>query len=219
MFKTMRVALLGCALLGVATANYPLSASPLADGSAQEGSAKAGVCLACHGMNGNSSNPEWPSLAGQSAVYIAEQLRLFRSGGRNNPLMQPIVATLSEDDIDDLAAYYAAQTPKGLESDPSYWKAGEKLYRAGDATRNIPACVACHGPTGAGNPAAGYPALRAQHAVYTVKQLNDYANGTRYPQTQDAAVKSRNGHVMVTISQRLTAEDIRNLSSYVQGLR
>ena len=113
---------------------------------------------------------------------------------RTNPLMQPIAATLSDEDINDLAVYYSTQTPTGLEADPSYWKAGEQLYRVGDRARNIPACVACHGPAGAGNPAAGYPALRAQHAVYTVKQLNEYASGTRYQPTQDATAKSRNGH-------------------------
>jgi cytochrome c553 len=215
MSKTMWVALLGCALIGVALANpYPLT-----DGSAQEGSTKAGVCLACHGMNGNSTNPEWPSLAGQSAVYVAEQLRLFRSGARISPVMQPMATGLSDDDINDLAAYYATQTPTGLESDPSYWKAGEQLYRVGDHARNVPACIACHGPMGAGNPGAGYPALRAQHAVYTVKQLTDYAKGTRYQQTQDAGAHARNAQIMITIAQRLTAEDMRNLASYVQGMR
>lgn len=220
MFKTMRVAWLGCALFGVALANTPPEAAPaVTDGSAQEGSAKAGVCLACHGMNGNSTNPEWPTLAGQSAVYIAEQLHLFRAGARTNPVMQPMASSLSDDDINDLAVYYSTQTPAGLEADPSYWKAGEQLYRVGDHTRNIPACMACHGPVGAGNPAAGYPALRAQHAVYTVKQLNNYASGARYKAVEDVTAKSRNGQIMATISQRLTAEDMRNLASYVQGMR
>ncbi len=215
MSKTMRVAWLGCALFGAALAN----SSPLENGSAQDGSAKAGVCLACHGLNGNSTNPEWPSLAGQNAVYTAEQLRLFRANARTNPLMQPIAATLSDADIDNLAVYYSTQTPTGLEADPSYWKAGEQLYRVGDRARNIAACVACHGPAGAGNPAAGYPTLRAQHAVYTVKQLNGYATGERYQKTQDATAKSRNGQIMATIAQRLTPEDMRNLASYIQGMR
>ena len=122
-------------------------------------------------------------------------------------------------DIDDLAVYYSAQTPAGLEADPSYWQAGEQLYRRGDPTRNIPACIACHGPAGNGNPAAGYPAVRAQHAVYTVKQLNDYASGARYQGTQDPARASRNGQMMFSIAKRLTPEDIRNLASYLQGLR
>jgi cytochrome c553 len=133
--------------------------------------------------------------------------------------MQPMASALSDDDINDLAAYYSTQTPTGLEADPSYWKAGEKLYRIGDRTRNIPACIACHGPMGAGNPGAGYPALRAQHAVYTVKQLTAYKDGTRYQQTQDPTAKSRNGQIMMTVAERLTAEDMRDLASYVQGMR
>jgi cytochrome c553 len=223
MSKTVRIGLLGFVLLAgslLAAEPDPRSAVPHATGSAEEGSAKAAVCLACHGMNGNSTNPEWPSLAGQNAAYVAEQLRLFRAGVRNNPVMMPLAATLTDDDIADLAVYYQAQTPAGLEADPSYWKAGEVLYTSGDATRQIPSCKACHGPVGLGNPAAGYPALRAQHSVYTVKQLNDYANGSRYAQpAADATVAARNGHMMATVAKRLTPEDVRNLASYIQGMR
>ena len=223
MHKTMRVAWASCALLASALAVSETPSGPAPNpylhGSVQNGAAKAGVCLACHGMNGNSTNPEWPVLAGQSAVYIAEQLRLFRAGVRTNPTMQPMAAMLKDADIDDLAVYYAAQTPARHEADPSYWQAGEKLYRRGDKARNIPACVACHGPVGNGNPAAGYPALRAQHSVYTVKQLNDYASGARYAGAPDAAHTSRNGPIMATVAKGLTAEDIRNVASYIQGMR
>ena len=221
MLKTMRVAWVACALLVAAAAIAQTAGGPTpvpyVNGSAADGTAKAAVCTGCHGVNGNSTNPEWPSLAGQSAVYVAEQLWLFRSGARNNPVMQAIAATLKDEDIDDLAVYYAAQTPTGLEADPSYWQAGNILYRRGDSTRNIPACIACHGPVGNGNPAAGYPALRAQQSVYTIKQLNDYASGARYQ--GDAARAIRNGHIMTTIAKRLTPEDMRNLASYIQGLR
>src|ERR1700746_3054296 len=141
---------------------------PSTTGKAASGEAKAALCMACHGPNGNSVNPEWPRLAGQSAVYIAEQLRLFRSGVRNNPIMKPLASALSDQDISDLAVYYEAQSPTGLEADPSYWKSGEALYLSGDAKREVPACVACHGPVGRGNLAAGYPALRAQQSVYVV---------------------------------------------------
>jgi len=105
----------------------------------------------------------------------------------------------------------------GLEADPSYWKAGDVLYRRGDKARNIPACIACHGPTGRGNLAAGYPALRAQQSVYVIKQLNDYASGARY--TGNATQADPNSVMMFTIAKRLTSEDIRNLASYVQGMR
>jgi cytochrome c553 len=190
-------------------------------GSAEAGANKAAVCTACHGVNGNSSNPEWPVLAGQNAAYIREQLSMFKARKRINEIMYPIVAQMSEQDFADVAAFFAAQTPAGLEADPSYWKAGEALYRSGDVARNIPACTACHGPAGQGNAGAGYPALRAQHSVYTVKQLQDYLTKNRYRDPSNAAIinQTRNSSMMTTIAARLTPEDIRNLASYLQGLR
>src|SRR5690606_29500403 len=156
-----------------------------------------------------------------NAVYTATQLRMFRSRVRNNPVMAPLAANLSDKDIDDLAVYFEAQTPAGLEADPSYWQDGQALYQAGDVEREIPACVACHGPAGVGNPGAGYPALRAQHSVYTVKQLNDYASSVRYQGAAEQGAGSApvNAHMMTTVAERLTPEDIRNLASYIQGLR
>ena len=98
--------------------------APFAHGKAADGATKAAVCAACHGPNGNSTSPDWPRLAGQSAVYIAGQLRLFRSGARPNPVMMPMATALSDQDIADIAVYYEAQTPLGLEADPSFWQAG-----------------------------------------------------------------------------------------------
>jgi cytochrome c553 len=189
-------------------------------GDAAAGATKAATCLACHGLNGNSVNPEWPVIAGQNAAYTREQIERIRTGSRPNPLMMPMVQNLTPQDIADIAAYYAGQTPAGHEADPSFWQAGEKLYRGGDAKRDIPACMACHGPVGRGNPAAGYPALQAQYSVYTVKQLNNYASDARY--TRDAQGRSQgttNGVIMNTIAARLSPEDRRNLASYIQGIR
>lgn len=191
---------------------------PFTTGKAASGEAKAALCMACHGPNGNSVNPEWPRLAGQSAVYIAEQLRLFKAGVRDNPVMKPLAASLSDQDINDLAVYYEAQTPTGLEADPSYWKPGQAIYLSGDAARGVPACVACHGPVGRGNLAAGYPALRAQQSVYVVKQLNDYANGTRYT-GPNPPPSDPNSVMMLTLAKRMTPEEIRDVASYVQGMR
>jgi cytochrome c553 len=189
-------------------------------GSAEAGAAKGATCLACHGLNGNSVNPEWPVIAGQNANYLAEQITLIRDGKRPNLLMSPLVKDLSNQDILDLAAYFSGQTPVGHEADPSYWKAGEKLYRGGDTARGIPACMACHGPVGRGNPAAGYPALRAQYAVYSVKQLTDYAGEARYTKDEKGRVQAGpNSQMMLTIAARLSAEDRRNLASYIQGMR
>jgi cytochrome c553 len=212
---------LAAAFTFAAFAVAPAFSQDAVKGSADAGATKAAVCTACHGVNGNSVNPEWPTLAGQNAVYLREQLAMFKARKRNNPIMAPIIEPLTEQDFADLAEFFAAQTPAGLEADPSYWKAGEALYRAGDAARNIPACTACHGPAGQGNAAAGYPALRAQHSVYTVKQLQDYLTKNRYRDANDTNVvnTTRNGAMMTTIAARLTPEDIRNLASYLQGLR
>jgi cytochrome c553 len=181
-------------------------------GSIEAGASKAAVCAACHGANGNSVNAEWPSLAGLGADYIAEQLQNFKEGKRSNPVMMPIVANLSAENHDfaDLGAYFNSLSNTGLEADPSYWEAGQKLYRGGDHARGIPACMACHGPTGAGNEPAKFPALRGQHSVYVIKQLNDYASGTR---------STGPNNIMQTIAKRLSPDDMRNLASYLQGIR
>jgi cbb3-type cytochrome c oxidase subunit III len=191
------------------------------------GAALSATCMACHGANGNSSNPEWPNLAGQNAAYIERQLHLFHDGRRTGKMgdasasMMPAMATaLSNQNIEDVAAYYAQQTPAGLEADPSYWQAGQKIYRNGDRARGIPACAACNGPSGRGNPAAGYPALRAQHAVYVVKQLNAYSGDVRYAKNEHgASFGGDNAAIMHTIAARLSDEDMRNVASYIQGMR
>lgn len=205
-------------VVSAAAATPPVTPDPYVDGTVQAGTTKAAVCFSCHGPNGNSQNPVWPRLAGQNAVYIAEQLHLFKDGMRKNPVMQPMAATLSDQDIDSLAVFFAAQTPVGLEGDPSYWKAGQALYLHGDDSHGIPACAACHGPVGRGNPAAGYPALEAQQSVYVVSQLQSYANGTRYSGS-NATSATPNSIIMFDIAKNLTPEQIRDVASYVQGLR
>jgi cytochrome c553 len=216
---TFAIALV-CALLGISNAAV---AEETIKGSAETGKTKAEAngCTACHGTDGNSANPEWPSLAGQNAVYMREQLEMIKARKRINEVMYPVVAQLGSQDFADIGEFFAAQTPRGLVADPSYWKAGEALYKSGDAARNIPACMACHGPAGQGNPAAGYPALRAQHSVYTVNQLQNYLTKNRYRDGTDPATvhSTRNSAMMTTIAARLTPEDIRNLASYLQGLR
>jgi cytochrome c553 len=197
-------------VLAAAVCGTIISGVAAAAGNAQNGAAKAVVCQACHGANGNSANPQWPSLAGLGADYIAEQLQNFKDGKRNNPVMMPIVAPLSPQDMQDLGAYFGSLANTGLEADPSYWQAGQKLYQGGDKARGIPACMACHGPTGAGNEPAKFPGLRGQHSEYLVKQLNDYVSGAR---------PAGPGGIMPVIAKRLSPEDMRNLASYVQGLR
>jgi cytochrome c553 len=182
----------------------------LAEGNATAGQAKAATCSACHGADGNSSNPEWPSLAGQHATYIAKQVRAFKSGTRQSPIMMPMVVSLTDQDIADVAAYFESQALHGGEADKSKVDLGQRLFRGGNAKEQVPACLACHGPSGRGNPAAMYPSIRGQHATYLIAQLNAYKKGDR----KTDATKAMND-----IAGRLSDEEIAALASYVQGLR
>ena len=200
------------ALVGLALANSPIQAESLIDGSIEAGKAKAITCNACHGIEGNSSSALWPNLAGQNAPYLVAQLNAFKDGTRSDPLMSSQVLSLSDEDIANLAVYFeslpAAAQPV---ADPKLLERGEALYRGGNQEDKASACLACHGPTGRGNPAAKYPALNGQHAAYTAKQLNDYASGAR---SSDGKTR-----VMQDIAARLDKDDIAALSSYVQGLK
>lgn len=193
-------------------ATSPLQADSLVDGSADAGKARSMTCTACHGAEGNSSSPMWPNLAGQNAPYLAAQLQAFKNGDRKDPLMSSQAMMLSDEDIANLAVYYES-LPAAAQAvaDAGLVDRGEALYRGGDKEDKTSACMACHGPTGRGNPAAVYPTLQGQHATYTAKQLNDYAGGTR---TTDGKTK-----IMRDIAATLNADDIAALSSYVQGLR
>lgn len=200
-------------ILGLATAQ---AADAPVTGSADAGATKAATCGACHGATGNSVNPEWPNLAGQHHEYIAEQLALLKSGARIAPVMAPMALTLSPQDMADLAAYFEKQTLTGLEADPKLVDAGQKLYRGGDATRGIPACLACHGPNGRGNGPARWPQVRAQQPAYVLAQLKNYAAGTRYAPTATAPAGAE---MMTTIAKRLSEDDMKALTAYLQGLR
>jgi cytochrome c553 len=181
-----------------------------AEGDATAGQAKAATCVACHGVDGNSVNPEWPSLAGQHAQYVVKQLKAFKNGARKSDVMTPMAMGLSEQDMEDLGAYFAAQTGRGLEADKSKVEVGQRLFRGGKAANQTPACIACHGPSGRGNPMAQYPSIRGQHATYVSAQLNAYKKGTRTTDPTKA---------MNEIAAKLSEEEIQAVASYVQGLR
>ena len=196
--------------LSVSLLLLALIAGPALAGDAAAGAQKAAICGACHGATGSSVNPEWPNLAGQHESYIVAQLQSFKQATRDNPLMMPNAAALSDQDMQDLGAHFASQTPAGLEADPSNYKLGEKLYRGGGPERKLPACIACHGPQGKGNGPARYPALRAQHSVYAYNQLKAFAEGRRRTPGND---------IMKVVAGRLTDDEMRALASYTQGLR
>mgnify|MGYP001818498426 FL=1 len=201
--QTLRLAALISCLMFVGPA-------AMAKGSAEAGQEKAATCAACHGQDGNSLNPEWPSLAGQSEQYIVRALKAYRPNGtRNNPLMMGQVAALSDEDMQDLGAFFASQARAPLTADPDLVTAGERLYRGGNKDRGISACIACHGPRGLGNPSAAYPAVAGQHATYTATSLRAYAKNER---------KSDPNQMMRNIASLLSDADIAAVSSYIQGL-
>ena len=209
-FQSMVLLTVLCGLQGVAFAAEQ-SMPNAGAGSAEKGQAKAAPCVACHGVNGNSVNPEWPNLAGQHPTYIKRQLAAFKNDARQNPLMTPMAKPLSDEDMADLGAYFSAQALTGnLEADAAKVSLGEKLFRGGDAQKGLPACAACHGPRGTGNPAAGYASIRGQHATYTAAQLKAYRSGTR--QTDP-------NQMMRNVAANMTDEQIDAVAAYIQGLR
>lgn len=183
-----------------------------AEGTAAAGQAKAATCGACHGMDGNSVNPEWPNLAGQHASYLVKQLKAFKSGARANASMTPMAMILSDQDVEDVAAYFASQTARGLEADKSKVAAGQRLYRGGNAQNATAACIACHGPNGRGNELAAYPSIRGQHAKYIELQLRAYKAGQR-------STDSSNNKMMQDIAAKLSDDEIAAVAAYAQGLR
>jgi cytochrome c553 len=150
-----------------------------AKGDPKAGASKAEPCVACHGADGNSVNPEWPKLAGLGGAYIEKQLGDFRAGTRKNPMMNPMAVALGDQDIADLAAHFSAQKRNPGSADPKEVAVGERLYRGGSKGSGSAACMACHGPSGAGNPAAKYPALGGQQAAYLATQLKAFRAGER----------------------------------------
>ena len=201
-----------CAVAGITLAALQVQAESLVDGSADAGKSKSVTCAACHGAAGISANPLWPNVAGQNAPYVAAQLAAFKEGSRKDPLMTSQAMMLSDQDMADLAVYFESLPgPAQAVADPDLVSKGEALYRGGNVANQVAACIACHGPTGAGNPAAMYPALKGQHAAYTAKQLRDYASGER---TSDGKTR-----VMRDIAGKLSEEEIDALASYVQGLK
>jgi cytochrome c553 len=182
----------------------------LAEGSKEAGQAKSATCMACHGMDGNSVNPEWPSLAGQHPSYIVRQLKAFKTGERKNDLMSPMAMILSDEDMADLAAYFSSQAARGGETDPSKLAAGQRLFRGGNAKTGAMPCSGCHGPAGRGNPLAGYPSIQGQHAVYLAAQLRAYKAGTRATDPNQ---------MMRNVAALLSDEEIDAVASYLHGLR
>lgn len=180
-----------------------------ADGDIDAGRAKAAVCAGCHGQNGNSQNPIWPKLAGQHAYYIEKELHDFQDKKRLDATMAPMAAGLTDVDIENIAAFFAS-VPSTIEAaNADKIKLGEKLYRAGKTDNGLPACIACHGPNGAGSAPARFPRIGGQHAAYLAKALKDFKAETRDNDHQA---------MMRDIAARMSNKEIEAVSSYISGL-
>ncbi len=210
----------------------PLDNTAVADlakahwGDAKAGATKAGACAACHGLDGNPTDPQYPRLAGMPERYVAQQLALFKSGQRNTGMaavMMPMAAPLSAQDMRDLGAHFAQQkAASGIADDTAittgpyagmkYFEVGQKLFRGGDPTRALPACMGCHGPTGAGNPGPAYPHVAGQQSAYVVRRLQEYREG------KTTRTDPHLFQIMATVAKPLTDEEIQSLASYLQGL-
>jgi cytochrome c553 len=235
--------LLGAAVITVAAVAYaqttvsalpdnaPVQAVPLDTvekaswGDPKNGATLAGTCAACHGLDGNPADPQYPRLAGQPERYVAQQLQLFKTGERNSGMaavMKPFADPLTAQQMRDLGAYFATQKAgagvaddtviaAGPNAGMKFYEIGERLFTAGDAERGIPACMACHGPAGAGNPGPPYPAVAGQFAPYAQRRLEEYRSGT-------AQADRPLFHIMASVARQLTDEEIGSLASYLQGL-
>ena len=187
-------------------------------GDATAGQQKSATCVACHGTDGNSTNPEWPTLAGQHAEYLTKQLQNFKAGAsadensgmvRINQIMNGMAAGLSDQDMLDLAAYYESQSARGGQTDPELKDLGERLYRGGDLEREVMACIGCHGPRGNGNGPAVFPSIGGQHATYTENQLKMFRSMER---------ANDPNQMMRDIAMKLSDPEIKALAAYIQGL-
>ena len=167
------------------------------------------VCAGCHAADGNSVMPVNPKLAGQGEKYLAKQLLDFKSGARQNATMAPMANMLSDEDVNNVAAFYASQTVQHSAVADKYIELGQSLYRGGDADRDIPACIACHGASGKGMESAGFPAVGGQTATYTKAQLEAFRSGAR---NNDA------NNIMRDVVAKMSDEQIEALAYYLAGL-
>lgn len=183
-----------------------------AAGDAAAGQANAAVCGACHGPDGNSMAPNFPKLAGQGERYLTKQLKEIKDGKRVVLEMAGLLTNLNDQDLADLAAYFASQKGSVGAADPKLVARGEALFRGGNLDKGLPACTGCHSPNGSGNAAAGFPHLGGQHAQYIAKQLTDFRK------EEDGRANDGDAMTMRTIARKLSDEDIAAVSSYIQGL-
>ncbi|RTL54937.1 MAG: cytochrome c4 [Rhodocyclaceae bacterium] len=202
-----------------ATAVQANEAAAPAKADPEKGKAVAAtICVACHAADGNSMIPANPKLAGQHADYIVKQLQNFKSGARPNPVMMGMASALSDDDMRNVAAWFASQTQKGDQAkNRDTVEFGQKLYRGGNLAKGLPACSGCHGPAGAGIPAQ-YPRIGGQYADYLEAQLKAFREAGTNPQPVNGRANDPN-KMMRTVAAKMTDYEIKAVADYVAGLR
>ena len=181
------------------------------EGDADAGKSLTAACAACHGDDGNSPSPANPKLAGQGERYLLKQLKDIQSGERDVPLMSGQLNNMSEQNLADIAAYYASQTQTGGAADPALVELGEEIYRNGNHERGIASCMGCHGPAGEGNAPGGFPMIAGQHADYIASQLRGFAEGKRVNDGESRAMRG--------VAERMNENEIKAVASYIEGLR
>lgn len=199
------------------------AANAHAAGDAAAGKAKSAVCAACHNADGNSTLTDYPKIAGQGAPYLVKQMKDYKSGAREDAIMAGMVAALSEQDMEDLAAYFSSQKIQRGAADPELAEAGERLFRGGNIETGVPACTGCHGPAGDGVAAAKFPALAGQHAEYIERELKAFRAAGR--DDLDAEKYRKNDTddedalgMMQATAAKMTDREIRAVASYISGL-
>lgn len=185
---------------------FGLISGAQAAGDAEAGQSKVAVCAGCHGADGNSAVPNFPKLAGIGEKYLFNQLKDIKAQKRVIVEMTGLLDGSSEQDLADMAAYFASKKRQGGQADPALVEAGEEIYRAGDASKGLAACTACHGPAGKGLESAGFPALAGQHAAYIESSLVKFAKG------------ERDNVMMMGVASKMSEADMKAVASYIQGL-
>ncbi|MEX2321845.1 MAG: c-type cytochrome [Saccharospirillum sp.] len=196
-----------------------ISGFAVAEGNAEDGEQYTETCAACHGADGNSAVASFPKLAGQGEAYLLKQLIDIQNDDRIVPQMAGLLDGFSEDQLEDISAYYASQSKTVGNADPDLVALGEQLYRGGNPETGVPSCAGCHSPTGAGNAPAGYPMLSGQHAAYIESELNKFQRGYRASEpSEEARTNDGESRVMRSTAFRLKDFEIEALASYISGL-
>ena len=212
----MKKIILGmAAMLGLTLA----SSLVFAGGDAAAGQAKTAMCAGCHGADGNSPAPNFPKLAGQGEKYLTKQLQDIKSGARPVLEMTGILNAFSDQDLQDIAAYYASKNIQMAGAKEENLALGEKVYRGGNLETGVPACTGCHSPAGNGNAPAGYPALGGQFAQYTAKQLRAFRTGAHDPKNQAARTNDGDAAIMRGVAAHMSDIEIDAVSNFIAGLK